>query len=68
MIRSKFTVFPESSAKTAWDCIGFIFIVCQSIAIPYNLCFGVSPTGAMVWFDTVIDCFFMIDIRKLIEL
>ena len=27
MIRSKFTIFPESSVKTTWDCIGFIFIV-----------------------------------------
>lgn len=28
MIRSAFTLFPESSVKTAWDCVGFIFIVC----------------------------------------
>jgi len=27
MVRSRFTIFPESSKKTAWDCIGFVFIV-----------------------------------------
>lgn len=31
MLKSPFTIFPESSAKTAWDCVGFIFIVIQSI-------------------------------------
>ena len=63
--RSKYTIFPDSSTKTSWDCIGFIFIVCQSIMIPYNLCFGVHPEGGMVVFDTIIDCFFIIDICKL---
>jgi hypothetical protein len=33
--------------------------------IPYNLCFGVHPEGGMVVFDTIIDCFFIIDICKL---
>lgn len=30
--------------------------------IPYNLCFAVHPEGGMVVFDTIIDCFFMLDI------
>ena len=62
--RSKCTLFPESSIKTAWDCLGFIFIVYQSIKIPYNLCFGVKSEGNMIIFDTIIDCFFMLDICK----
>ena len=62
ILRSRFTIMPESSMKTGWDCFGFIFIVCQSIMIPYNLCFGVHPEGGMVVFDTIIDCFFMADI------
>jgi hypothetical protein len=33
--------------------------------IPYNLCFGVHPEGGMVVFDTLIDCFFLLDICKL---
>jgi len=28
MNRSKCTVSPDSSAKTAWDIVGFFFIVC----------------------------------------
>jgi len=67
MRRSKYTIFPDSSTKTSWDCIGFIFIVCQSIMIPYNLSFGVHPEGGMVVFDTIIDCFFIIDICKLLQ-
>ncbi len=62
MIKSKFTIFPESSIKTAWDCIGFVFIVSQSILIPFNLCFGVSSEGGAVVFDTIIDVFFICDI------
>jgi hypothetical protein len=65
MLRSKFTIFPESSIKTAWDCFGFIFIVYQSIMIPYNLCFGVRPEVGVFTIDTLIDCFFMIDIGKI---
>lgn len=30
--------------------------------IPYNLCFGVRSEGGMIIFDTIIDCFFMLDI------
>jgi hypothetical protein len=33
--------------------------------IPYNLCFSVHPEGGKVVFDTLIDCFFMLDICKL---
>ena len=64
ILRSKYTIMPESSAKTGWDCLGFIFIVWQSIMIHYNLCFSVHPEGGMVVFDTIIDCFFMADICK----
>jgi hypothetical protein len=27
MLKSAFTVFPESSVKTAWDVVGFLFII-----------------------------------------
>lgn len=64
MIKSKYTIFPESSLKTGWDIMGFVFIVCQSIAIPFNLCFAVHPEGAVFMFDAIIDTFFMVDICK----
>lgn len=64
MIRSKFTIFPENPFKTGWDCVGFIFIVCQSIAIPFHLCFGTTPEGALFILDIIIDIFFMADISK----
>lgn len=62
MMRSSFTIFPESTIKTIWDCIGFAFIVYQSISIPFNLCFGAHPEGALLAFDTTIDVFFMLDV------
>ncbi len=65
MIRSKYTIFPESSKKTAWDCVGFIFIVIQSIAIPFNISFSIKPEGALLAFDTIIDVFFILDISKI---
>jgi hypothetical protein len=64
MVRSCGTIFPESSKKTAWDCVGFVFIVIQSISIPFNLCFGTQSKGTFLVIDTVIDCFFLIDICK----
>lgn len=64
MLKSAFTIFPESSYKTAWDCLGFVFIVYQSIMIPYNLSFGVHPDGFWDVLDTTIDCFFILDLCK----
>ena len=66
MVRSRFTIFPESSKKTAWDCIGFVFIVIQSIMIPFNISFGIKAEGALLIFDTIIDVFFLIDISKIL--
>lgn len=63
-MKSPFTIFPESEFKTGWDIIGFIFIVIQSINIPFNLCFGYKPEGTVLVFDTIIDVFFMLDICK----
>lgn len=65
MVRSPFTIFPESSIKTAWDCMGFIFIVIQSISIPFHISFGIKPEGALLVFDTIIDVFFILDICKI---
>jgi hypothetical protein len=64
MQRSPLTIFPESSFKTGWDLVGFVFIVIQSIVIPFNICFDVNPTGALKVVDGIIDVFFMVDICK----
>lgn len=67
MVRSKLTIFPESSIKTAWDCVGFIFIVIQSIMIPFNISFGIKAEGSLLVFDTMIDIFFLLDISKFLN-
>ena len=68
MFRSKCTLAPEESKKTAWDCIGFVFIVWQSISIPFTLAFSISSDGFYQIFDTVIDVFFILDISKSMDL
>lgn len=64
MKRSKFTIFPESAFKTYWDMAGFMFIIFQSILIPFNLCFQVSPTGFVKYLDGLIDIYFIFDMSK----
>jgi len=44
---------PESVFKATWDLVGFFFIVYQSIAIPFVLCFEYEPDGAVQFFHTV---------------
>ncbi len=36
----------------------------QSISIPFNVSFGIVPSGFFYYLDVVIDCFFMLDISK----
>jgi hypothetical protein len=67
MVRSRFTILPESPFKTSWDILGFIFIVYQSILIPFTICFDAEPTGVFKRFDNIIDTFFLLDICKIIS-
>lgn len=66
MHRSKFTIFPESPFKTTWDSFSFFFIIIQSILIPFNICFNVTPTGKYKLMDNIIDTFFIVDVCKFI--
>lgn len=68
MHRSKLIIFPESTFKSIWDLIGFIFIIIQSIVIPFNICFNITPTGPFKYIDTCIDSYFLVDICNFIFL
>ena len=65
MMRSPLTIFPENIFKTLWDLTGFLFIVIQSIVVPFMLVFDVDPTGGFAVFSNLMDVFFMTDIRML---
>jgi hypothetical protein len=62
MKKGKYTVFPESTFKTSWDLMLFFFIIVQSIAIPFGICFDMQPKGFYWFCDTFMDVFFMLDI------
>jgi len=55
-------LYPDSSLKAVWDIIGLIFIIYQSIIIPYRLSFEVEAEGSFYIFETLIDVCFMTDI------
>lgn len=45
-----------------WDVLGLIFIIYQSIIIPFRLCFSIEAEGAWFFIETTIDISFMVDI------
>jgi hyperpolarization activated cyclic nucleotide-gated potassium channel 2 len=55
-------LYPDSTFKGVWDMSGLIFIIYQSIFIPYRLCFEVEAEGAFYVVETMIDVAFMLDI------
>ena len=57
-------IYPDSTFKGIWDLLGLIFIIYQSIIIPFRLCFEADAEGGILVFETIIDFTFMLDIRK----
>jgi len=54
--------FPDATLKGVWDLLCLIFIIYQSIVIPFRLCFEVDAEGSVQVFETIIDIAFMLDI------
>ena len=44
--------------------ICFLFILYQCIVIPYNISFSIKPEGVKLVIDTIIDVFFIADLRN----
>lgn len=55
-------LYPDSTFKAVWDIVGLLFIIYQSIFIPYRLCFEVEAEGGFYIFESLIDISFMLDI------
>lgn len=59
---SKLILHPDSMIRVAWDMIAMVFIIYQSLEVPFRLCFDVPLTGGWVVFDFIITIIFFIDI------
>lgn len=55
-------IFPDSNFRTCWDLISFLFIIYQSILIPFRISFEEDAKGGFFYFETIIDCFFISEI------
>jgi hypothetical protein len=53
--------YPDSTWKSVWDIIGIIFIVYQSVVVPFRLCFEEDSNNI---FDIIQDVYFVLDICK----
>ena len=53
---------PDSVFKSIWDVLGFIFIVYQSLLVPYRISFDQEATGDIYYFELLQDVYFMTDI------
>lgn len=60
--RSLFTVFPDSRFKSSWDVVAFIFILYQSLVLPFRMSFDFNFPSWGTYFDLFQDIFFIIDI------
>lgn len=55
-------IYPDSTFKGLWDLLCLLFIIYQSIIIPFRLCFEVEADGPMLILETIMDVCFMIDV------
>ena len=59
---SRIILHPDSMFRISWDILAMLFIIYQSLEVPFRLCFDVPLTGSWVMFDFVITIVFTIDI------
>ena len=62
MKKSCLVIFPDSNFRTCWDLISFLFIIYQSILIPFRISFEQDAKGGFFYFETMIDIFFITEI------
>ena len=60
--KTKGVIQPDSTFKGIWDLLCLMFIIYQSILIPFRLCFEVDAAGGLFYFEMIIDITFMMDI------
>jgi hyperpolarization activated cyclic nucleotide-gated potassium channel 2 len=55
-------IYPDSAFKGIWDLLCLVFIIYQSIVIPFRLCFEVDAVDGLFYLETIMDVSFMIDV------
>ena len=53
-------ISPDTTHKGIWDLICLVFIVYQSIIIPFRLCFDYEAAGGWAYLEGVIDVWSMV--------
>ena len=59
---SRLILHPDSIPRITWDMVVMIFILYQSLEVPFRLCFEVPLTGSWIILDFVITIVFVFDI------
>lgn len=59
---TRYTFHPDSTSRISWDMIAMLFIIYQSLEVPFRLCFEVPLSGGWVIFDFIITIIFFFDI------
>ncbi|CEM29188.1 unnamed protein product [Vitrella brassicaformis CCMP3155] len=55
-------ISPDSTFRVVWDLVGVVFILYQTLMIPFLLSFSVTPTGGWYVWEWFVDSFFISDI------
>ncbi len=55
---------PDSNFRISWDMLGMLFIIYQTMMVPYRFCFKSIAKGNFYYFETAIDTFFIFDLCK----
>jgi hypothetical protein len=59
-----YVFYPDSTFKTAWDFIALLIIIYEAIVIPYRFSFRARAFGTWMFFEYLMDIFFMADLGK----
>lgn len=59
-----YVFYPDSTFKTAWDFVALLIIIYQAVVIPYRFSFRARAFGTWMFFEYLMDIFFMLDLSK----
>ncbi|KAF4711146.1 hypothetical protein FOZ63_006010 [Perkinsus olseni] len=60
--RSRFVISPEDTKRIVWDFFQMVFILYESILVPYRLCFKQDASGLLEVLEDALYIFFLLDI------
>ncbi|CDW81481.1 UNKNOWN [Stylonychia lemnae] len=60
--RSFLVLFPDSQLRAFWDLFSFLFILYQSLMLPFKITFEPTLSQEFVYVDLFQDCFFLMDV------